>query len=363
MNKDPKISHIQLRGLIVASIIGVGVLSMQNALATAMGTDGWIAIIISGLLMIPVLAIHTQLFKLYPGKDFFEIGKATLGSILFTIFLIIFLVYLIMLMAIVSRNLGELIKIFLLQTTPLEVLIITFILATTYIASYEIDVIARASYFVYPIIILFAVLIVLISLPGADFTNILPVFRTDFPSILKGVEGSFFSFIGLEFIVFGIPFVEEKDKVFKSGLLGLMTVTIIYLILFLMTLTHFSIEQIKSVNYPVLVLVRQLDLPGFFLENLDGIVMALWALVVFASMAPAYFGAGKILSNIFKTKSHKYFILGLVPIIYYVSLIPKNFIELIEDMTRYFNMLSLVIVIVLPSIMLIVGYIRKKVIK
>jgi len=307
MNKDSKISHIQLRGLIVSTVIGVGVLSMQSSLVNKMGTDGWIAILITGILMIPVLFIYNQIFKLYPDKDFFEIGKATLGFV-FNLTLIIFLCYLVLSLAIVARSLGELMKTFLLQTTPLEIIILVFIIATSYIATYEIDTIARASYFIYPIIIIFAVLIVIISLPKADFSNILPVFQTDFTSIAKGVGDSLFSFYGIEIVLFAIPFVEDKNKIFKSGALGIFAVTAIYIAMFIMTLTHFSIEQIKDQNYPVLSLVRQLDLPGFFLENLDGVVIALWVLVVFASMAPLYFATGKILSKIFKTKSHKYFI-------------------------------------------------------
>src|SRR5690606_25965951 len=137
---------------------------------------------------------------------------------------------------------GELIKIILLQTTPLEVIIITFILASSYIACYEIDVIARASYFMYPIIIFFALIIVLMSLPHSDFTRLLPIFNTDIPSIAKGVKESFFSFLGFEIILLAIPFVEKKENVFKSQLIGVFTVTIIYLALFVMAVSHFSIE-------------------------------------------------------------------------------------------------------------------------
>lgn len=360
MNKDPKISHIQLRGLIISTTIGVGVLSMQSSLAREMGSDGWIAILITGILMIPLLLIYNQIFKLYPGKDFFEIGRSTLGF-LFYLVLLVLLCYLVLISSTVARNLGELIKTFLLQNTPVQIIILVFIIATSYIATHEIDTIARASYFIYPIIIIFAVFIVIISLPKADFTNILPVFQTDFTSLIKGVRESLFSFYGLEMVLFAIPFVEEKDKIFKSEAIGVFTVIAIYISLYIMTLSHFSIEQIQNRNYPVVFLVRQLDLPGFFLENLDGIVIALWVLVVFASMAPLYFGAGKILSKMFKTKSHKYFIWGLIPVIYYVSLIPKNYIELVTEMSKYLNIAALLAVFVLPLLMLIVGYIRKKV--
>ncbi len=360
-NNNPKISNLELRGLMVSNVIGVGVLSLPNSLANLLGNDGWIPIIITAILIMGLYLVYCQIFLLNPGKDFFQIGKENLGFF-FYLTLVIFIVYLVLLLGIVSRNLGELIKIFLLQTTPLQVIIITFILVSTYLASYEIDSIARAGYFIYPIIIVFAVLVVLISLPKADFTHLLPVFQTDLISIAKGVKESLFSFYGIEIVVFAIPFIDETDKgkIKKSGIYGIITIAMIYTALYLMTLTHFSIDQIKDVNYPILVLVRQLDLPGFFLENLDGLVIALWVLVVFATFVPAYYSVGKILSKMFKTKKHKYFILALVPIIFMVAILPKNFVELLTTMQMYFNIVSSITVIILPLILLITIYIRKK---
>src|SRR5690606_8729114 len=215
-------------------------------------------------------------------------------------------------------------------------------------------------YFVYPIIIAFAFIIILMALPGASFENILPVFRFDFMDLMKGISDVSFSFMGIELMIFAIPFIEDKQNVIKSGVMGIATITIIYTAIFIMTLTHFSLNQIERFVYPVLMLIKQLDLPGFFLENLDGLIMALWVLVVFATVTPAYFGAGKILSKIFKTKSHKYFIWVLIPVIYFEAMIPDNFIQLLEDMGRVHKMLGIFTVIIFPLLLLIIGSIRKK---
>lgn len=361
MNKNHKISHIQFRGLMVSAIVGAGVLSMQSPLVKILGTDGWISILITGLLFIGNFAIYNQIFKIYPDKDFFEIGRITLGTFVFNVFLVLFLGYVVLSASIVARNLGDLIKSFPLQKTPIEVIIIVFIISTSYIATQEMDVIARAAYLMYPLIVIFAFLIVLLALPEADFSNLLPVFKADYKSIIKGVEESLFSFSGIELILLAIPFVEDRDKVFKSGVIGLVTVTIIYLAMFVMTLTHFSLQQIESQSYPVLALVRQLDLPGLFLENLDGVVIAFWVIVISSAMATSYFASGKVLSKLFNTKSHKYFILGLIPIIFYISLIPKNSIEVMTYTKKYYDVLAYISILALPILMLIAGYIRKRV--
>ncbi|NLL82302.1 MAG: endospore germination permease [Tissierellia bacterium] len=358
-----KISHIQLRGLIVSTSVGVGVLSLSGQLSETMGNSGWIAIIITWLLIIPLFLIYNKIFQLYPDKDIFQIGREVLGRPIFTLLLLVVLADFILTLAIVCRNLAELVKIFLLQTTPLEILLITFIIVSSYLACSEIDVIARASYFMYPIIILFALIVVLISLPKADFTRVFPLFQTDIGSIIKGVKDGFFSFQGFQVILLAIPLVEKKENTLKSEIIGITTVMLIYLLLYIMALSHFSIGQLSSIVYPILMLIRQLDLPGFFLENLDGLLIAFWVIVVFSTTAPVYYGAGKILASIIGSKKHKYIILILIPIIYLLAIRPQNFIELIVDMGYYHSIVSLMSVIIVPVIILIGGLIRKKVLK
>ena len=75
MNKDPKISNIQLLGLLVSSIVGISIFKLPNQLAGDFGPSGWLMIIISGLLIIPMLFMYERLFSMYPGMDFFQIGK------------------------------------------------------------------------------------------------------------------------------------------------------------------------------------------------------------------------------------------------------------------------------------------------
>ncbi len=362
MSKDPRISHIQLRGLIVSNVVGVGILALPNSLANNVENNGWFVIIISGTLFIGIFMLYDQIFKLYPGKDFFEIAKETLGFFYYPSIMVL-LLYFILFAAVIARNLGELMKIFLLQTTPISVIIIVFLVVSTYISSHEIDSVARLGYILYPIVIIFTGVIVAISLAKADFTHLLPVLRTDLKSIVKGIGTSAFSFYGIEIALFAIPYVEDRDKVLRSGVVGIVTVTLIYILLYVITITHFSIEQVKTTVYPILLLVRQTDLPGFFLENLDGIVIALWVLVVFDTMVPNYFAAAKVLSKTFKTKHHKSFVLGLIPVILVISMLPENFIVLQNTVQKYQHILAVFTLLLIPMCILISGYIRKKVSK
>lgn len=361
MENKPSLSHIQLRGVIVSTVVGVGVLALPGHLTRSMGSDGWIAIIISVLLIMSVVYMYHRLFLLYPEMDYFQIQEEVFGKPIARIFQLIFLIFFIMFAAIVSRNLGELMKAFLLNNTPTEIIVILFILACSYISCYGVEYMARVGYFIYPVIIMFAIAIVLMALPKADFTNVLPAFNLTLGSLTKGVVACIFSFSGFEASLLIIPYVREKDKIVGSLMRGIITVGVIYMALYFMTLSHFSQNQIKKQTYPVLVLVRQLDLPGFFLENLDGVVIALWILVIFATMVPALWGAGNILARMAGTRKHYYFTLGIIPIIYYIALMSENFLELMVLTDKYFNPMAIISGVILPFILLITGIIKRRV--
>src|SRR5699024_7185212 len=178
--------------------------------------------------------------------------------------------------------------------------------------------------------------------------------------ISKCISYYFFKFVCFEMLLFALSYAEDNKKTFKSSLLAILIVTISYLGIFFMTLANFSSKQIKSQIYPVLMLAKQVDLPGYFLQNLDGLFMAIWILVVFASMAPTYFAMGKVLSKTFKTKDHKYFIWGLIPVIYFLALIPENVAELFIIQERYLNILGFISIVITPVLVFIVGTIRKR---
>ena len=363
MKENSKISSKQIRTLIITTIIGIGILNLPSDIAKIMGNDGWIGIILGGLLTIPLIIMINKIFILYPDKDFFQIGYELLGKWIFNIFLLIFLIYFILLLSFVTRNLAEIVKAFLLETTPTEVMIITFILATSYIARSDINILGRMGYHIYHIILGFVVILSIITLTGLDFTNMLPVFQSKVKDIPQGLQITFFSFIGYEILFFALPFAEDKKEIVRYSLIGIATVIIMYVVIFAISLSQYGLEGLQRQLFPTLALIKEVDLPGFFIENLDGVVMAIWVLVIFATAGPIYYSAGKIMSSLLKTQSQDMFIYPLLPVIYIISLIPQNLIELQETLGKLINSLGTVCIIIMPIVLYSVGYYKLRRVK
>ena len=358
--KRNKVSNIQIKALIVTTIVGVGILSLPSDVALILNNDGWIAIVLGGLITIPFIMIIDRIFKMYPNKSFFQIGREVLNPIIFNLFLILILVYSILLLAYATRTFAEVIKAYLLETTPTEIIIITMLVAVSYIARGQIEDIARMALIIYPIIIASVIFLVVINLPNMDYTNIYPIFNISPKVIPKGIMAALFSYLGYEFIIFALPYAEDSKKTLGYSLRAMFFVIGIYLIVFLVTLSQYGVDQLKREIWPTIAVIKEVDLPGYFLENLDGIVMAVWVMVVFGTLGPFLYASGLILSNIFKTKTHDFLILYLLPIIYIIGLIPENIVQINEILGKLVNYFAIASVMIIPTIIFVLAYIKKR---
>lgn len=359
MEKNDRVSNIQLQALIITSNIGAGILALPSSVANAMDNAGWIGIVLGGLAILPFVYIMNKLAEMYRGKIFYDYGKDIVGNTVFKIFSLIYLGYFLIVIALVVRIFGEVIKVFLLENTPLEVIMFTMLLTTSYIARSSIEGISRMALVILPILAITTLVFVLVSLPTLDFTNLLPIARVSLKDIYHGTKIVFFSYIGFEIILIALAYIEDSGKALKSSFLGIFYTTLIYLISFFVTLSQFGIHELKKQIWPSLSIMREIDLPGFFIENIDGLLMAAWVLAVFTTMGPMMYTGGVILSSLFNTKKHDFFVLAIVPIIYAIATIPESLTEIYTNMDLIVRYLSIFTLALGPMILLIVSLLKR----
>lgn len=359
IDSNNKISNIQLTALIIGTIVGVGVLSLPRMLAKSAGADGWILIIIGGALAGLLTFIISNVMKLYPGKTLPEFGRTLLTNPVADIISVIYAIYFIGLSGFLVRIFAEVVKMFLLADTPTEVIIVTMLLTTSYIARCGVEAIARMSLIMFPITIIVIILILITLLPSLDITNLFPMFRVGFKDIIKGVPDIFFSFIGFEYLFVYMAYVNKPKKSMKYNLISIGIVTFVYLVAFFMTLATFGVEELTHQLWPLLSMMKIIEIPGAFIENIEGVVMAVWVLIVFTTLGPSLFAEASLLSKVLKHKEHNYIVLLILPIIYIVALIPENLAAIYEYMDMFTYFLGTFVSVIMPVILLIVAWIKK----
>ncbi|WP_165442830.1 GerAB/ArcD/ProY family transporter [Senegalia massiliensis] len=357
---NDKITKGQNFSLIIASILGVGILSLPSQLAKSSGFNGIIAIIIGTIISIILVIMYTKLMIRFKSKTIFEVIDEILPQPIVKIIDILFIFHYLISGAIVVRIFGAIIRMFLLRNTPLEITILSLILVVCYITRKGIEPIARLSQIVLPLVIIPIFILFLSLIPELDFTNIYPIFPINAIEILKGIRTTLFSFIGIEIILISTAYVKNTNKILKYNILSIIFLGIMYLSTFIVVISEFGRKQTEDLLWPTLLLMKTVDVPGAFLENVDGIIIALWTFISVQILSILLIQSNILLNKSFKLKELDFLSMPLLPLIYLLALVPDNIDEVYYYIDLFSNYIGVVIILIIPLIIFIFVVITKK---
>jgi spore germination protein len=358
-NNDAIMSN-QLYSILVTSIIGIGILSLPRALATKAGPDSLIVLLIGSIAFLIIALLMEKLVMKFPRKTMIEISDSILFKPMGLIIGFIYFMYMFLITALEVRAFAEITKNFLLLNTPIEVIIITFLVSVAYLVRSGIESIARLSVIVLPLSIFPAIIVMLVSIRDLDFTYFLPILRTPLPDLMNAIPQVFFSFLGFEFILYLGFFVKDTKNLKKTAVSTIGFISIVYFIFTAVTIARFGIAENKSLIWPVVTLFKSVDLPGTLLENVEVVIMSTWLLSVFMTVCVAYYGATFLLSRIVKSREHNYLALFLLPLIYMLSLIPENIVQVGDYLDQYANNFGMIVGFIIPVFLFLVSFFRRK---
>ncbi|WDV46009.1 endospore germination permease [Clostridiaceae bacterium M8S5] len=355
-----KITKAQNVTMMISSVIGVGILSLPSDLAEVVGTDGWIILIITGLLSMAALYVITKLMLSYKDYTLIEIGRELVGRPIGDIVSLVYLIYAIIYIGLIVRIFAEVAKMFLLINTPIEIIIITMLLTTAHLTRKGIECIARIIQVTIPLVIIPIIILWLSLFPNLDISNILPAFRTNFISMAKGIPVAFFSFTGIEIIYFTTIYVKNPKKSIKFNMIALASIVGIYIMAFIVCIFRFGKEETVHLIWPTLSLMKTINLPGAFIENVEGVVMALWVLMVLGTLVVQFYCGAQVLSRVTGSKEFDFFVLPMILFIYFVALLPDNIVSVYNYIYMLNKYLSSFLIIVVPVVYYIVSLLKKK---
>lgn len=357
---NDKITKGQNFSLIIASILGVGILSLPSQLAKGSGFNGIIAIISGTIIMMILVIMYTKLMARFNSKTIFEVIDEILPQSIVKIIDILFIIHYLISAAIIVRIFGAIIRMFLLRNTPLEVTILSLILVVSFVIRKGIEPVARLSQIVLPLVIIPIFILFLSLLSELDFTNIYPLFQMNIGDILKGIKVTLFSFIGIEIVLISTAYVKDTNKILKYNVLSVIFLGIMYLATFVIVISEFGRKQTEDLLWPTLLLMKTVDVPGAFLENVDGIIIALWTFISVQILSIVLIQSNIALNKSFKLKEVDFLSMPLLPIIYLLALFPDNIDEVYYYIDLYSNYLGVTIVLIIPLILFSIVILRKK---
>ncbi|OFI06182.1 spore germination protein YndE [Clostridium acetireducens DSM 10703] len=345
---------------IVVAVIGVRVFSYPRELATIVENDAWIVSITNGILAILLFYMLCKIIEYNNYSDICSIYQNNLGNLLSKIALISLLYYLISYISLGLRVLVEEIKMYLLERTPTEFIIICMILVGVYIVRLELETIVKFNEIAFLLMFIPAIFIFLFSFNETDFSNLLPILNNTTKNYFKATRYTLGRFSGIEIIFLLLPFMKNKKNIKKVGTMSISFITVFYFIVVVLCIAAFTVEETKILIWPGITLIKSIDIPGTFIERWEGILMAVWIVYYFTTFINFYYFSSEITKKIFNFKDIKISCFCIIPFIYIIALYPKDIVQLYKMISEYGSIMFLINLVLIPIILFIISYIKKK---
>jgi spore germination protein len=342
--------------ILVSTINATGILSLPKDLVEEVGPDGWASLIIGHILAIVAVLIMIKLGNRFKGQTFIEYSQIITGSVIGSFLSLVAVIFWILITSRIVRAFADVVKIFLLPRTPVEIIILAMLLLSVYVARHGLEPIARMLEILFPILFLATGFIVIFAIPEIDLTNLQPVLASGFkPIALSGIKHAL-SLEGIEMFLLLLPFMLVPQRAWKVGVLGLTVNMLLRITVFVITVGVFGMHT-KSFLWPMSILAKFLQVPGGILERLEIVFIAFWVTVAFSSIVVYNYLASLGLSRLLRFKEQSMLVVPILPLIYFIALIPAN-ITTFETFTQYEEMVGATVGWVFPPLLLIIAWLR-----
>lgn len=355
---DGEIDSKEMMFAISSMVIGAGVLTLPRLVADATeSSDGWVSILIAGALAILLAWVGAKLASRFPKMNFFTytglIATKPVAMILTWIVFGYFLVF----SAYITRGISLIAKQYLFDETPVEVIALTFMLIIIYAVAGSRVSLLRLNLLFFPIVLAFIILLLSFSAGLIELDNLKPIFVTNWSGIMKGARETIFSLLGFEIAMFYIFYMNRPQKAPKAVVIGMLLPVVLYVFVYLIVISVFSVEATIQVMFPTIELAKEIELPGEFFERLESLFFVIWIMTIFNTGSMAFDICIMQVNSIFKNTKKTTCIWVLSPLIYVVAMIPQDMIEF-AILGEYLSYAGLVVAGVMPCSLFITAMIR-----
>jgi spore germination protein (amino acid permease) len=337
----------------VSAILGAGMLTLPRSVGEIAGRDGWISIILAGIVAWIFALFIWLLCRKFPTKTLAEFSITILGRPLGILVSVLYSFYSLMVCGVVLRVLSDMLRTWVFLWTPTPVFVVLTLLAIGYVSRMGAITLGRLME-VKTLLSVTIVLMFLIPIPEFVSLNLRPV-GAEGLKILQAVPKAAFAYLGLEVMLVLFPFIINKNKVLKLNSIALGIVTGAYAADAILVFGVLGIEYTLNLVWPLMIYMRIGSLP--FLQRVDNLLLFGWTTLIISVAAVHYFSATYTLATLTRRQYHDIWSLVCLPLVYVVSRFPTSIVA-VFDLSKLIGIVGYSFCLGITALMLIVAKIR-----
>lgn len=304
-----KISRHQLYCLMLIGQVGT---TNLWAFCTDAKRDAWISTLLSMLGGFALAWIFLKLHQNSPNGNIAAIAVAALGKAVGTPLAVLYALLFLFNFTRVSSESADLIAMTFLQRTPHPVIIFLFIFSVLIMLFFGIEVIARLSEIVFPLLLVLILSVyALICLSGrVDLKELTPVLENGIAPVLSATFPVCVNFpFGMIFLFLQIwPYYDAKQDIPKSVFLSLLVSGVLLTATQVVDIATLGVELTKNATIPFFEVIKLIDI-GDILTNLDVVGVILIFISGFFLALFYLFSAATVLSTVCRGISYRWFLI------------------------------------------------------
>ncbi|HDR7792943.1 TPA: endospore germination permease [Bacillus luti] len=359
---DEEIGSRELGFAVSSTIIGIGALSMPRDIAMqTLFSDGWIILLIGGLICACFGWCVTKIAILFPKQNFFQYTSAHLTKPVAYVVSIVLVLTFAALTAYESRKISIISQTYLFSDTPIQWLSFFFLLVVIYGISGSRTALLRLNILFLPIVLIAIVFLFLLNVNLMEVDNLLPVFQTHMSQYVIGIKDSVFTFIGFEVALFYAAMLNDKaaKKAPLAVAKAIMVTVLSYILIYVTCISVFTYMTTRGLTYPTIELGKEIEIGGGFLERFDAIFFTTWIITIYNTTAMYYDVASLLFCAMFPKVKKQIFIFVSAPIIFMVNMLPGN-LDTLSNYGTYLAWIDMGLIVLVPLLVFIVYKIKRR---
>ncbi|MEC0343733.1 GerAB/ArcD/ProY family transporter [Peribacillus frigoritolerans] len=298
VNDKYKVSPFYVFFLVHAMQVGLGLLSFQRDLAKITGTDGWISILLAGLIVHILIWLIYKIFSMVSG-DIIYANNHAFGKWFGNLFSLIFILYFFVLGMTIITGYIEVIHIWMFEEVPSWALSLVLLILIYYINTGGFRTVTGIA-FLAVVVSYWLIFVPFYGLKFAEFTNLLPIFDHTLLEIMKGTRSTSFSMLGFEMILMFYPFIKNAETSKKYAHRGALLTTLLTLIMYFASIVFYSQKQLVITIWPTLTMTSIIELP--FIQRFEYIMVSWWVIVIIPNMVIPLWAASRGIKRLFNVE-------------------------------------------------------------
>lgn len=356
---DEKIGKREIWIAVSSMLIGTGILTLPSALAgRTEAADGWVSLLIGGLVSLLFAWLIAKLSSRFPEQTFLAYSTAITGKAPAVALTLSYAVMFLAFAASSTREIANIAKLYLFERTPLEVIAMAFLLPVVYAVAGSRAALLRLNLLFLPVVLVIICVVLVFDLHFIESVNLLPVFTTKGSGYLQGIVDSSFSFLGYGCLLFYVSLMNQPKQAPQAALLGMTIPIVMYIFIYLSTIGILTNVGAANIVYPTVEIAKEVVVPGQFFERFESIFFTIWIMTIFNTVAMSLDLSVVSLEYVFPRVSKMTWLLILAPVAYFLSMQPKNTLDL-HRYQEWLSYVGLLFSMPVPALLLLVAAARK----